>query len=136
MYEHNIWGVVNGTAPKPIAVDPLAPTAAETTAIQEWEKKDRKAQATIRRCVDDSVIINIAACTSAMDSWGRLKGMYEIADLVALVNLRCNLFSHRMAEETKVADHMSTMRQWYDELRKMNTDYAKPLDWAIAIVAS
>ena len=136
MYEHDIWGVVDGSQPKPAPVDPLAPTQAETTAIKEWEKRDRKAQACIRRCVDDSVIVNIAACATAEESWGRLNAMYEMNDLVALVSLRKALFSHQMAETTKIGEHISTMQQWYDDLRKMGLDYARPLDWSLALVSS
>ncbi|QRV78052.1 Copia-like polyprotein/retrotransposon [Ceratobasidium sp. AG-Ba] len=90
------------------------------SGLDNWLKSDRKARGIIRRCVDDNVMTNILA----------------LADIVAIIELRRNFFSHRMLDETRIDDHVRTMRLWYDQLRAIDSNLANDFDWAIALIAS
>src|ERR1700761_6811915 len=60
--------------------DYIIPTAAEpadATAKAPWKKGDRKALATIRLRVADSVLVYIAGSKSAKTAWETLSNMFE-----------------------------------------------------------
>ncbi|QRW07738.1 Retrovirus-related Pol polyprotein from transposon TNT 1-94 [Ceratobasidium sp. AG-Ba] len=106
------------------------------SGLDDWLKSDRKARGIIRRCVDDNVMTNILACETSSEVWTQLKQLYEVADIVAIIELRRNFFSHRMLDETRIDDHVRTMRLWYDQLRAIDSNLANDFDWAIALIAS
>ncbi|QRV78044.1 Retrovirus-related Pol polyprotein from transposon TNT 1-94 [Ceratobasidium sp. AG-Ba] len=106
------------------------------SGLDDWLKSDRKARGIIRRCVDDNVMTNILACETSSEVWTQLKQLYEVADIVAIIELRRNFFSHRMLDETRIDDHVRTMRSWYDQLRAIDSNLANDFDWAIALIAS
>ena len=86
--------------------------------------------------MDDSIVMNILAAATAKESWDQLCLLYDVKDVIEIVGLRRSFFSHRMAEGTLISEHIATMKSWYDALHAINQEFAKPFDWAIALVAS
>ncbi|QRV97824.1 Retrovirus-related Pol polyprotein from transposon TNT 1-94 [Ceratobasidium sp. AG-Ba] len=125
--ELELMEYVDGTKAKP---------STGASSLTDWQKSDRKARGIIRRCVDDTVMTNILACETSSDVWTQLKQLYEVADIVAIIELRRNFFSHRMLDETRIDDHVCTMRSWYDQLHAIDANLATDFDWAIALIAS
>ncbi|QRW12341.1 Copia-like polyprotein/retrotransposon [Ceratobasidium sp. AG-Ba] len=107
-----------------------------SSGLDDWLKSDRKACGIIRRCVNDNVMTNILACETSSEVWTQLKQLYKVADIVAIIELHQNFFSHCMLDETCINDHVRTMRSWYDQLRAINSNLANDFDWAIALIAS
>ncbi|QRW08770.1 Copia-like polyprotein/retrotransposon [Ceratobasidium sp. AG-Ba] len=58
------------------------------SGFDDWLKSDRKARGIIRRCVNDNVMTNILACETSSEVWTQLKQLYEVADIVAIMELR------------------------------------------------
>ena len=61
---------------------------------RKWVAKDIKVLATIRRNVSDDVLQNLLECEHAKEAWETLCQLYEVTDIVKLINLRRKFFSH------------------------------------------
>ncbi|QRV77133.1 Copia-like polyprotein/retrotransposon [Ceratobasidium sp. AG-Ba] len=83
-----------------------------------------------------NLMTNILACETSAEVWTQLKQLYEVSDIVAIIELRRNFFSHRMTDDTRIDNHVRTMRSWYDQLRAIDSNLATKFDWAIALIAS
>jgi hypothetical protein len=104
--------------------------------IKLWENQNKKALANIRRNVTDSIADDLVHLTTAKDVWERLCQKFEVEDFIRIVTLRRQFFGYRMPEGSNVNEHLQKMRQYFDDLRGINTDYATSLDWAITFPAS
>ncbi|KAG2140870.1 hypothetical protein BD769DRAFT_1319832, partial [Suillus cothurnatus] len=67
--------VLGSASFKPVPVDPLLPTAAETTTIREWLINNLKAKAIITHCLSISIqqLISTSHKVSACDAWKTLE---------------------------------------------------------------
>ncbi|QRV97829.1 Copia-like polyprotein/retrotransposon [Ceratobasidium sp. AG-Ba] len=125
--ELELMEYMDGTKAKPLA---------GASSLADRQKSNRKAHGIIRRCVDDNVMTNILACETSSEVWNQLKQLYEVADIVAIIKLHQNFFSHRMLNETCIDDHVRTMRSWYDQLCAIDSNLATDFDWPIALITS
>ncbi|QRW03571.1 Retrovirus-related Pol polyprotein from transposon TNT 1-94 [Ceratobasidium sp. AG-Ba] len=126
--ELELMEYVEGTTTKP------SPGAKD---LADWLKSDQKARGILSHCINDTVMTNILACKTSAEVWTQLKQLYEVSDIVAIVELRQNFFSHHMTDDTQThRHHARTMRFWYDQLRAINSNLATKFEWAIAFIAS
>ncbi|KAG9077995.1 hypothetical protein FS749_010054 [Ceratobasidium sp. UAMH 11750] len=81
MFENDLWDYVTGTKQQ------LSP-GSTADVVKEWEKNDRKALGTIQRSVTDDVLVNIHTVETSKDAWDRLCQLYDISDMVKVIDLR------------------------------------------------
>ncbi|CUA78310.1 Retrovirus-related Pol polyprotein from transposon TNT 1-94 [Rhizoctonia solani] len=104
--------------------------------VNLWDKHNRKALATIRRNLTESVLTHVLSSSTAKEAWDRLVGLYEISDIVELVSIRRQYFSHRMAEDAKIEDHLKQMQEWFDCMQAIGPTYATSFDKAVTLPSS
>ncbi|KAG8786664.1 hypothetical protein FRC15_010949 [Serendipita sp. 397] len=115
----DLWEYVEGTTKCPEAKDPAKPTETETAEIAEWKKKDHKARSVVIQHISDSEMKHIIGRKTAIDVWTSLKLVKESTSTRTILDMRRRLY-HSLAEESAdIAEHVSQMRQYHDELTMM-----------------
>jgi hypothetical protein len=73
--DKNLWGIVKG--------DEVEPTAEGTTETQrrKFQRRERKAFATICLSLGDKQLSLVRSATTARDAWSKLEGHYEVKSL-------------------------------------------------------
>jgi hypothetical protein len=94
-----------------------------TMMNEEWEDLDAKALSTICLCLADDVLFNIVGEDTTPGLWRKLESLYMMKSLMNRIYLKRQLYSLRMKEGTKVADHLNTFNTLIVELTSMEVTF-------------
>ena len=78
-----------------------------TMSNDDLEDFDAIALSTIRLCLADDFLFNIAAKKSVASLWNRLENMYMTKYLTNRIYFKRQLYGMKMKEGTKIADHLN-----------------------------
>ena len=85
----------------------------------EWEDLDAKALSTVRLCLADDVLFNIAGEKSTASLWSKLESLYMTKSLTNKIYLKRQLYGMKMKEGTKIADHLNIFNTLIFQLSSM-----------------
>ncbi|CAE6441685.1 unnamed protein product [Rhizoctonia solani] len=106
------------------------------TEHKMWLKNDRKALTNIRLRVTEKVIMYIQSSTRSTEAWDLLESLFQVKGKVGLIDLRRKFFSHRMAEDDELEEHIQKMRTWYQQINDIAPSSCTEADWITTLVAS
>jgi hypothetical protein len=101
----------------------------------EWEDIDAKALSTIRLCLADDVLFNIIGDDTTSSLWSKLESLYMTKSLTSRIYLKRQLYSLRMKEGTKVANHLNNFNTLIVQLTSMEVKFEDE-DKAITLLCS
>jgi hypothetical protein len=101
----------------------------------EWEDLDAKDLSTIHLCLADEVLFNIVGEDTTSGLWSKLESLYMTKSLTRRIYLKRHLYSLRMKEGTKVADHLNTFNTLIVQLTSMEVKFEDE-DKAITLLCS
>jgi hypothetical protein len=115
--EKDLWELVDGTQMQPESEGDLDSLSRDKLVeyqqqLQSWEKKDRKARATIILGVEDSQLGHVKGAETAEDAWKKLCGVYENRGLANRLFLRRKFF-------TATWEHGESMLQMVNRIKDM-----------------
>lgn len=117
--------VLGSASYKPVLTDPLLPTAAETTAIQEWLINDLKAKAIITHCL--SILVQQLISTShkvfARDAWKTLEDHFGCTDMGPQHVIHQNLYTLHMKDTADASNYVGQHSVLCERLLRMGTMY-------------
>ena len=94
---------------------------------REHRNKDRAAAALIRSGISDSQLHHVKDCTSASDTWRKIRAAHEKQGGLQKALLYCQVISHtKMAEGGRVQDHINVIRTAHDQLVANNASMRYP----------
>ena len=96
LIDRDLWDAVDANVQRP----------SDPTAAAQYDVMDRKAKGLIRLCLADSVLINVHEENSAKKLWTKLGEMYQVKSLLNQIFLRKKLYSLKMEEGGRIADHL------------------------------
>ena len=73
----------------------------------DWEDLDARALSTIWLCLADEVLFNIFGESTTKGLWKKLETLYMTKSLTNRIYLKRQLYSLRMKEGTKIAEHLN-----------------------------
>lgn len=85
----------------------------------EWHRLDKKAWGTVRLCLLDSILLNVAKEETAYKLWNQLGEIYQAKSMVNKLYLKRKLFSMKMREGESVAEHLNSFNlllSWLDSV--------------------
>eukprot|EP01018_Ginkgo_biloba_P027656 Gb_41806 [translate_table: standard] len=100
----------------------LAGKAKKPTSMtdEDWEDLDARALSTIRLCLADDVLFNIAGEETTSGLWTRLESLYMTKSLTNRIYLKRQLYSLRMQEGMKITDHLNIFNTLICQLASMD----------------
>jgi hypothetical protein len=101
----------------------------------EWEHLDVKALSTIHLCLADEVLFNIIGEDTTSGLWRKLESLYMTKSLMRRIYLKKQLYSLRMKEGTKVANHLNNFNTLIVQLTNMEVKF-EDNDKAITLLCS
>jgi hypothetical protein len=116
--------VLLGKAKKPV-----------TITNEDWDDIDARALSVIRVCLADDVLFNIVAEKKATGLWMKLESLYMTKSLTNRIFLKRQLYSLRIKEGTKIADHLNTFNTLLVQLTNMRVKFDSE-DKAITLLCS
>jgi hypothetical protein len=135
----DLWDVVDGTEPRPTTKKPASdgeepkePTAAEKKAQAEWDKKARKALATIALGISSSEQENIIDCTTPKEVWDILATLYEGKGRNRKFMLLQELFQLSM-ESMTMTEYLRSIKEKLSELSRIGTKLEKDVKMALVL---
>lgn len=103
--------------------------------IDDWDKLDCDARATIGLSIEDDQIIHVRSAKTAKEAWDSLKNYHEKSTLSNKVYLMRTICSMRAAEGANIADHINQMNELFVKLTDLGED--APSDgWSVAMLMS
>jgi hypothetical protein len=102
---------------------------------EDWEDLDARALSTIRMCLADEVLFNIAEETTTTGLWTKLESLYMTKNLSNIIFLKRQLYSLRMKEGTKIVDHLNVFNTLISQLTAMEVKFDDE-DKAITLLCS
>ena len=111
-----LWEIANGTETIPEPVDPRALTQAERNMINEWKKKDKKAQKEICLRISDEYLVYIDQNTTTPELWTRLQGIFQSKAAVGIVNLCWEFFRTFAKDGANMEEHVRKLRGLHQQL--------------------
>jgi hypothetical protein len=106
-----------------------------TMTTSDWEDLDARALSTIRLCLADEVLFNIVEETTASGLWEKLEKLYMTKSLTNRIYLKRQLYSLRMKEGSKVAEHLNVFNTLICQLTDMEVKIQEE-DKAITLLCS
>ena len=115
--EKDLWDIVDGSEGQPEPEGDLEDLSRQSLVayqkqVQQWEKKDRKARATIILGVEDSQLGHVKGAETAGDTWEKLCAVYENRGLANRLFLRRKFF-------TATWEHGESMLQVVNRIKEM-----------------
>jgi hypothetical protein len=95
---------------------------------EDWEDLDVRDLSTIRLCLVDEVLFNIAEEETKTGLWNGLESMYMTKSLTKKIFLKRKL-SLQMKEGTKIDDHLNVFSTLICQLSSMGVTYTYDLDY-------
>jgi hypothetical protein len=102
---------------------------------EDWDEMDARALSAIRLCLADDVLFNIVTEKTAVGLWSKLESLYMTKSLTNRIFLKRQLYSLRMKEGTKIADHLNTFNTLLVQLSSMGVEFESE-DKAITLLCS
>jgi len=93
-------------------IEDKATAPVDTAEAAKWKRADKKALATIRLRVADTLLVYIASSTTALAAWSMLSNMFEAKGPIGIVSACCKLFGTRCTEESDIENHICIMRTY------------------------
>ena len=90
---------------------------------EDWEDLDARALNTIRLCLADEVLFNIAKEETTTGLWNKLENLYMKKSLTNIIFLKRQLYILRMKEGTKIVDHWNVFNTLIFQLSSMDVAY-------------
>jgi hypothetical protein len=106
-----------------------------TITDEDWDEIDVRALSAIRLCLVDDVLFNIVAEKTTVGLWTKLESLYMKKSLTNRIFLKRKLYSLRMKEGTKIADHLNTFNTLLVQLTSMGVKFDSE-DKAITLLCS
>ncbi|GLJ29753.1 hypothetical protein SUGI_0587340 [Cryptomeria japonica] len=106
LIDRDLWDAVDANVQRP----------SDPTAAAQYDVMDRKAKGLIRLCLADSVLINVHEENSAKKLWTKLGEMYQVKSLLNKIFLRKKLYSLKMEEGGRIADHLEAFNMLVAQL--------------------
>jgi transposase InsO family protein len=82
----------------------------------EWKMLHRKAVATIRQCVDISVLQHVASDTNAFELWHKLSALYESKNALNTTFLVRKIVNLKYVDGESIVEHISTFMGLVNQL--------------------
>jgi hypothetical protein len=101
----------------------------------DWYEIDARALNSIRLCLADDVLFNIVVEKTTVGLWTKLESLYMKKSLTNRIFLKRQLYSLRMKEGTKIADHLNTFNTLLVQLTSMGVKFDSE-DKAITLLCS
>lgn len=118
---NDVYEVVDGTERKPEDL------VANLTKLQEWKKKDSKAQGIIVGSVGEKILLHILSCNTANEMWIRLNAVYAQKNETSISLLQEKFFSYVKDSHDNMATHISKLETLYNKLIAMGVQTDKRL---------
>ena len=108
--EKDLWNIVKG--------DEVEPAEEGTTETQrrQFQKRERKALATICLSLGDEQLSLVRTATTAKQAWSKLESHYEIKSLANKLFLRKKYFTMSMAVDDSMSEHINKMKELASQL--------------------
>src|SRR6218665_3478252 len=103
LIREDTWTVVQGDTPYPV--------------LDDWQRKDEKAQCTISLTVEDNQLVHICNCTSAQDMWKQLQQVRERSNLSSKMYLIKKLYKMRLQDDQNMQEYISAVLRLVEQLR-------------------
>jgi hypothetical protein len=84
---------------------------------------DARSLSTIRLCLANEVLFNIAKEKTTTGLWNRLESLYMKNSLTNIIFLKKNLYILQMKEGTKIVDHLNFFNTLICQLSSMDVKY-------------
>ena len=101
----------------------------------DWDEMDARELSVIRLCLANDVVFNIVSQKTIVSLWTKLESLYMMKSLTRRIYLKRKLYSLRMKERTKIANHLNTFNTLTVQLTSME-DKFKDEDKAITLLCS
>ena len=82
----------------------------------EWMLLNRKVVATIRQCVDVSVLQHVVNDTNAHEMWQKLSGLYERKNALNRTSLMRKIVNLKYRDDKSMVEHVSTFMGFVNQL--------------------
>ncbi len=108
--EKDLWNIVKG--------DEVEPAEEGTTETQrrQFQKRERKALATICLSLGDEQLSLVRTATTAKEAWSKLKSHYEVKSLANKLFLRKKYFTMSMGVDESMSEHINKMKELASQL--------------------
>jgi hypothetical protein len=106
-----------------------------TIIDDDWDEMDARALSVICLCLVDDVLFNIVSEKTMTSLWMKLESLYMTKSLTNEIFLKRQLYSLRMKEGTKIADHLNTFNTLLVQLTSMGVKFEFE-DKAITLLCS
>ena len=108
--EKDLWNIVKG--------DEVEPAEEGTTETQrrQFQKRERKALATICLSLGDEQLSLVRTATTAKQAWSKLESHYEVKSLANKLFLRKKYFTMSMAVDDSMSEHINKMKELASQL--------------------
>ncbi|KAL9439725.1 hypothetical protein AB3S75_025227 [Citrus x aurantiifolia] len=83
---------------------------------EDWEELDDRAASAIRLCLAKNVLANVGKIPTAKELWEKLEKLYQTKSISNRLYLKERFHTLRMAEGTKISDHLSVLNGIVSEL--------------------
>jgi hypothetical protein len=120
----NLYGHITGTTVKPAA-------GADVKPLEEWNRRDEKAQSIIMLGVMPTMVNHIAGDMTAKEMWDRLAVQCRRRDMATRLSLMQQLFTTRLRSGENVDQHISAM----NDIRTQFINIGKPIEDDVAAFA-
>jgi hypothetical protein len=80
-----------------------------TITDNDWDEMDERALSSIHLCLADDVMFNIVSEKTVAGLWMKMESLYMTKSLMNKMFLKIQLYSLRMKEGTKIANHLNTL---------------------------
>lgn len=117
----DVFEVVDGTERKPEGL------VANLTKLQEWKKKDSKAQGIIVGSIGEKILLHILSCNTANEMWTKLNAVYAQKNETSISLLQERFFSYVKDSHDNMATHISRLETLYNKLIAMGVQTDKRL---------
>ena len=108
--EKDLWNIVKG--------DEVEPAEEGTTETQrrQFQKRERKALATICLSLGDEQLSLVRTATTAKEAWSKLESHYEVKSLANKLFLRKKYFTMSMGVDESMSEHINKMKELASQL--------------------
>lgn len=102
---------------------------------EEWEELDIKAASQIRMCLAKNVLANVLGLSTTKELWEKLEELYQGKNISNRLYLKEQFHTLKMAEGTKLSDHLSVLNGIVSELETLGVQ-TEDEDKALRLILS
>jgi gag-polypeptide of LTR copia-type len=109
--EKDLWDLVTGREEHPTD---------SGEKVQAYERRCRKALATICLNLTDSQLLHVRSATTPAEAWKKLEDLYETKSLANKLFLRRKFFNTPMNDGDTMINHINNVRKMADQLEAID----------------